>query len=179
MCFSLIGCSDGDSSNSSIASSATNTSSPTDGNSGSGNPPPMQDPNSPPCSQLYDDRVCEVIRLTNEERANEGLAALGVDVNCSNLAEAHSEDMAANGFFSHTSPTYGTFNVRADRFNLGGFSGENIAAGTRLTPEQVVENWMNSPGHRANILNRNYNRIGVGIGLEERTFFYTQCFTRR
>ena len=104
----------------------------------------------------------EVVRLVNAERAKYGLAALAEDESLSALARRKSQDMRDNGYFDHNSPTYGSPFQMMKSF---GFSyraaGENIAMGYR-TPAAVVDAWMNSPGHRANILNASYTRIGVG-----------------
>ena len=90
------------------------------------------------------------------------------------VAKAKSQDMANLGYFSHTSPTYGS---PFDQMRAAGIqyraAGENIAQGQR-TPEQVVNAWMNSPGHRANILNANYTHIGVGF--VENGYYWTQQF---
>lgn len=104
----------------------------------------------------------KVVDLTNQERAKNGLPALKVDVTLSKMAHEKSRDMSANGYFSHTSPTYGSpFDMMKKYGITYRYAGENIAMGQR-TPEEVVNAWMNSEGHRKNILNPNYNYIGVG-----------------
>ncbi|MEH7503901.1 CAP domain-containing protein [Neobacillus drentensis] len=104
----------------------------------------------------------KVVDLTNQERAKNGLAALKVDVTLSKMAHEKSRDMSANGYFSHTSPTYGSpFDMMKKYGITYRYAGENIAMGQR-TPEEVVKAWMNSEGHRKNILSPNYNYIGVG-----------------
>ncbi|MGP4040060.1 CAP domain-containing protein [Gracilibacillus sp. D59] len=104
----------------------------------------------------------QVVALTNQERQKHGLPALEIDAELSKVARQKSEDMAANGYFSHNSPTYGS---PFDMIQQAGISyrtaGENIAKGQR-SPEEVVNAWMNSEGHRANILNENFTHIGVG-----------------
>ncbi|WP_208589523.1 CAP domain-containing protein [Gracilibacillus suaedae] len=104
----------------------------------------------------------EVVALTNEERQKQGLPALEIDAELSKVAKQKSEDMATNGYFSHNSPTYGS---PFDMIQQAGIdyrtAGENIAKGQQ-TPEEVVNAWMNSEGHRANILNENFTHIGVG-----------------
>ena len=104
----------------------------------------------------------QVIDLTNQERAQQGLPALKENWQLSRVARYKSRDMAAKGYFSHNSPTYGSpFNMMRD-FNVSyRRAAENIAAG-QSTPEQVVNGWMNSPGHRKNILDPNLKQIGVG-----------------
>ena len=104
----------------------------------------------------------EVVRLVNAERAKYGLAALTLDETLCGYARVKSQDMHDQGYFSHTSPTYGS---PFDMMRAFGVSyrtaGENIAMGY-ATPAAVVEAWMNSAGHRANILSANFTSIGVG-----------------
>ena len=104
----------------------------------------------------------EVVRLVNEERAKYGLGALKEDWELSRVARYKSQDMKDKKYFSHTSPTYGSPFEMMKAFGLSySYAGENIAMGQR-TPKEVVNAWMNSPGHRANILNASYKKIGVG-----------------
>ena len=104
----------------------------------------------------------EVIRLVNEIRVANGLKPLAANWELSRIARYKSEDMSDNRYFSHTSPTYGTPFQMIKAFGLSYRSaGENIAYGYR-TPAAVVDGWMNSSGHRANILNASYTQIGVG-----------------
>lgn len=104
----------------------------------------------------------KVVDLTNQERAKNGLPALKVDLTLSKMAHEKSRDMSANGYFSHTSPTYGSpFDMMKKYGITYRYAGENIAKGQR-TPEEVVKAWMNSEGHRKNILSPNFNYIGVG-----------------
>ena len=104
----------------------------------------------------------EVIRLVNEIRTENGLNTLTANWELSRVARYKSEDMSSNKYFSHTSPTYGTPFRMMQSFGLSYRSaGENIAYGQR-TPTAVVNAWMNSSGHRANILNESYTQIGVG-----------------
>lgn len=104
----------------------------------------------------------QVIDLTNQERAKNGLPALKANWQLSRVARYKSRDMANNNYFSHNSPTYGSpFDMMRD-FNVSyRRAAENIAAGQQ-TPAEVVDGWMNSPGHRKNILDPNLNQIGVG-----------------
>ena len=104
----------------------------------------------------------EVVRLVNEIRKEQGLTQLSVNWELSRVARYKSQDMHDLGYFSHTSPTYGSPFEMMKAFGITYRSaGENIAYGYR-TPQAVVEAWMNSPGHRANILNRSFTQIGVG-----------------
>ena len=104
----------------------------------------------------------EVIRLVNVERAKNGLKPLTENWELSRVARYKSQDMVDNRYFSHTSPTYGSPFQMIRAFGLSfRTAGENIAYGQR-TPQVVVNAWMNSSGHRANILNASYTQIGVG-----------------
>ncbi|WP_332650146.1 CAP domain-containing protein [Lysinibacillus sp. 54212] len=104
----------------------------------------------------------KVVELTNQERQKAGLAPLSADTPLMNAAREKSQNMKDYNYFSHTSPNLGS---PFDRLNALGISyrsaGENIAKG-QSTPEEVVKAWMNSQGHRANILNDQYTHIGVG-----------------
>ena len=116
----------------------------------------------------------EVIRLVNVQRAQNGLAPLTENWELSRVARYKSEDMAGSRYFSHTSPTYGTPFQMMRSFGLSYRSaGENIAYGQR-TPAAVVSAWMNSSGHRANILSSSYTQIGVGY--YESGNYWTQMF---
>lgn len=104
----------------------------------------------------------QVIQLTNQERAKNGLKPLLADWELSRVARYKSADMRDKNYFQHDSPTYGSPFDMMKSFGINYRSaGENIAAGQR-TPQEVVQAWMNSPGHRANILNSSYTHIGVG-----------------
>jgi uncharacterized protein YkwD len=108
-----------------------------------------------------------VIALINQERSAEGLPALSSQSQLTSAARIHSADMACNGFFSHTSPTTGSpFDRIADQGYSFSTAGENIAAGYS-SPASTVETWMNSSGHRANILNANYIHVGSGYAYWE------------
>lgn len=116
----------------------------------------------------------EVIRLVNEIRAENGLNALAYDWELSRVARYKSQDMKDNKYFSHTSPVYGTPFQMIKNFGLSFRSaGENIAKGYS-TPQAVVNGWMNSSGHRANILNTSYTHIGVGYVSSGN--YWTQMF---
>ena len=119
----------------------------------------------------------EVIRLVNVERAKAGLPALKEDWQLSRMAEHKSMDMQQHNYFSHTSPTYGSpFNMMKSYGITYRSAGENIAKGQR-TPQEVVTAWMNSAGHRANILNKNFTYIGVGYVANGN--YWTQEFIQK
>jgi uncharacterized YkwD family protein len=104
----------------------------------------------------------EVVTLTNNERSKHGLQPLKVDLKVSEVARLKSSDMKKNDYFSHTSPTYGSPFDMMKQFNVQyRAAGENIAMGQR-SPQEVVNAWMNSEGHRKNILSSNFTHIGVG-----------------
>ncbi|WP_264739306.1 CAP domain-containing protein [Cytobacillus firmus] len=116
----------------------------------------------------------KVIELTNAERQKNGLNALKSDNPLSNVAQAKSNDMQQKNYFSHTSPTYGSpFDMMRDFGVNYSSAGENIAMGQQ-TPEQVVQAWMESEGHRKNILNGTFTHIGVGY--TENGSYWTQMF---
>ena len=105
-----------------------------------------------------------VIALTNQARAANGLPALTESAALDSSAEAYSLSMATLNFFSHTGLDGSTFSARNEAAGYTGWTwmGENIAAG-QPTADDVFQAWMNSPGHRANILNPRYLRVGIGV----------------
>ncbi len=116
----------------------------------------------------------EVIRLVNEIRAENGLQPLTANWELSRVARYKSQDMLDKGYFAHNSPTYGTPFQMIKAFGLSfRTAGENIAKGY-ATPQAVVNGWMNSSGHRANILNSSYKQIGVGYVAKGN--YWTQMF---
>ena len=116
----------------------------------------------------------EVIRLVNEIRRQNGLKPLTANWELSRVARYKSQDMLDNRYFSHTSPTYGSPFQMITAFGLSyRTAGENIAKGYP-TPQAVVNGWMNSSGHRANILNASYKQIGVGYVSKGN--YWTQMF---
>ncbi|MEI6775550.1 MAG: CAP domain-containing protein [Chloroflexales bacterium] len=106
----------------------------------------------------------QVLALVNSERATAGCAALTMNDKLIAAAQGQSQDMAVQNFFSHTNPDPNRATL-SQRVNAVGYTwssiGENIAAGQN-TPADVMTSWMNSPGHKANILNCAYTEIGVG-----------------
>ena len=131
----------------------------------------LQLPGSDSTASAYE---AEVIRLVNKVRVENGLRPLAANWELSRVARFKSRDMRDNHYFSHTSPTYGSpFQMMRD-FGLSfRTAGENIAYGQR-TPQAVVDAWMNSSGHRANILNASYTQIGVGYVAQGN--YWTQMF---
>lgn len=118
-----------------------------------------------------------VIELTNQHRRDAGLSDLQADSELSAVARKKSVDMNQNNYFSHTSPTYGSpFDMMRDHGIQYNAAGENIAQGQQ-TADQAVQGWMNSQGHRENILNGNFTHIGVGY--DESANHWTQMFISR
>jgi uncharacterized YkwD family protein len=116
----------------------------------------------------------QVAQLVNEARAENGLSPLTLSGELSDIARLKSQDMHDNNYFDHTSPTYGDPFEMLTSFGVSyRAAGENIAVGY-ATPEAVVDAWMNSPGHRANILNASYTQIGVGYVADGN--YWTQEF---
>jgi uncharacterized protein YkwD len=122
---------------------------------------------------------CEVLKLVNQERNNQGLASLGLLSNCITAAKAHANDMAINNYFSHDGISE-SWSQRMQRFGLSGsYIGENIAYG-QSSPTQVMSSWMNSSGHKANILNSQFNSMGVGLAENtDGAKVWVQCFSGR
>ena len=139
-------------------------------------PAPVENNNAGSSSNLtYEQKVVE---LVNVERQKAGLPALKMDASISNVARAKSKDMAVNNYFAHQSPTYGSAGDMLRQYGISWHAwGENIAAG-QSTPEIVVNAWMNSSGHRANILSSNFSKIGVGyVTSSSGRPYWTQIFT--
>ncbi|MFC3041244.1 CAP domain-containing protein [Virgibacillus xinjiangensis] len=125
-------------------------------------PASEQQEQTPTASQELNQFEQEVVELTNQERAKQGLSPLKIDTELSKVAREKSRDMATSNYFAHNSPNYGSPFDMMKSFGIEyRTAGENIAKGQR-TPEEVVNGWMNSEGHRANILNADYTHIGVG-----------------
>ena len=104
----------------------------------------------------------EVFNLINEQRTKNGLSALKIDSKVQNVARIKAKDMVNNNYFSHTSPTYGSPFDMLNSFKVSyKTAGENIAGNS--SNSAAVTAWMNSSGHKANILNSSFNYTGVGV----------------
>ena len=138
------------------------------------------EPAKQPSAGVVASYPAEVVRLTNVQRAANGCPALRIDERLVAAARAHSADMVGQHFFSHTGSDGSNFVARevAAGYPRKGASAENIAWGYR-TPKAVVDGWMNSPGHRANILNCGSLAVGVGIAYTSGGApYWTQDFGR-
>ncbi|WP_329386324.1 CAP domain-containing protein [Streptomyces sp. NBC_01351] len=150
-------------------------------------PPPLPQPTKPPVvtrppapappktsAPPASGAAAAVLSLVNQERAAAGCPALTLNAKLTKAAQDHSADMAAHGNMSHTGSDGSDAGQRITRAGYAWSSyGENVAYGYS-TPEKVMEGWMNSPGHRQNILNCSFKEIG--IGLAQPNHYWTQNF---
>lgn len=120
--------------------------------------------------------ISQIVTLVNAERAKNGLSALTYDSTLQSAAQVRAQEIVSS--FSHTRPDGTYYSSVLKEFGVSyRRSGENIAWGQK-TPEEVVTAWMNSSGHRANILNAGYNKIGVGCNISASgTIYWSQLFT--
>ncbi|KQX93778.1 MULTISPECIES: CAP domain-containing protein [Streptomyces] len=147
--------------------------------------PATKAPTAPKTSSASPSRTAEapagtsaqaaVIALVNQERAKAGCSPVTARASLTALAQAFSEDMAARGFFDHTDPDGATPWDRAAKAGVEGLGGENIARG-QADAQAVMDAWMNSDGHRANILNCDYTTLGVGVHMGSGGPWWTQDF---
>jgi uncharacterized protein YkwD len=127
-------------------------------------------PPPPPPSQVQ-----MVFALVNQARTQAGCKALADDPRLDMAAQQHSDDMSSRDYFSHTTPEGVTFDKRELAAGYPNPGGENIAQG-QTSAQQVMTAWMNSSGHRANILNCSF--VAIGIGLNTNRWYWTQDFGR-
>lgn len=139
-------------------------------------PAPTEQTTAPSPSGSYEKQVVD---LVNQERQKAGLAPLKENAALSNVAETKAKDLRDNNYFSHTSPVYGSPFDMMKQFGIKyTAAGENIAKGQR-DPQTVMNGWMNSEGHRANILNSNFTEIGVGYVTDSNgNTYWVQMFIR-
>ena len=137
-------------------------------------PEAPSEPEQPEASDGVHAYERQVVDLVNVQRARYGLQPVSLDAELCRFARVKSQDMHDNHYFDHNSPTYGTPFQMMKAFGLSyRTAGENIARGY-ATPQAVVNGWMNSSGHRANILNASYTQIGVGYVAKGN--YWTQLF---
>lgn len=132
--------------------------------------PPSKSP-SPPGNSAE----AQVLNLVNQERARAGCQPVRADSQLASLARDYSADMAARGFFDHTDPDGNSPWDRAKARGIDNMGGENIARG-QASAESVMKAWMDSPGHRANILNCDFKTLGVGAHFAQGGPWWTQAF---
>lgn len=136
-------------------------------------PAPTIPSNPSPSSGLTSDEA-KMVNLVNQARTEQGVKPLSVNSQLVTLARRKSQDMVAKKYFSHTSPTYGSpFDMMKNAGVKYSTAGENIAGAA--TTESAHQSLMNSPGHRANILNSGFNQIGIGIASGSQ---YGKMFTQ-
>lgn len=143
-------------------------------------PEATEKPQTPPQSSELSAMEQEVLRLVNQQRAANGLSALAWAEDVAAVARAHSRDMIANNYFSHMDKNG---NSPFDRLRNAGITyrtaAENIAYGQK-SAQEVMNSWMNSAGHRANILNSSVKEIGIGAARSANgTIYWTQMFVAR
>jgi uncharacterized protein YkwD len=125
----------------------------------------------------------QILRFTNEARRKNSLAIVDWDEDLRSVARAHSDDMLRRNFFSHenfgkrVAPVIGSSTSRAGE-NIFGGSGQDCSD-TRLMARNIVDGWMTSPGHRANILNQEYTHMGAGVSVLGKEVRATQVFTAK
>lgn len=136
-------------------------------------------PSSPGAGESLSGYAQQVVNLVNKERATAGLSPLSANTNLAAVATKKAEDMRDKNYFSHTSPTYGSPFDMMSQFGIKyTAAGENIAKGQR-TPESVMSAWMNSAGHRENIMSAKYNQIGVGYVTDSKgNTYWVQMFIK-
>ena len=138
--------------------------------------PEISEKPSEPSDNEYELKVFELINI---ERRKAGLAEFSLSTPLCNVARMHSLDMYNRNFFSHTNPDGQSPSDRIKEYGISyRYMAENIAAG-QSSPEDVVNTWMNSEGHRANILNPDLKQIGIGYYKSGSNYihYWTQCFT--
>lgn len=139
--------------------------------------PPTQPPSGTEGQGFDQQRMEQVVELTNQERRKNGLPDLKWDPSLSKMAQVKANDMEQNNYFSHDSPTHGSPFDQMEKMDIDySAAGENIAVG-QDSPQQVVNDWMNSEGHRKNILNPEYTHIGIGFTDNED--FWAQEFIKK
>ncbi|MFJ9716231.1 CAP domain-containing protein [Streptomyces sp. NPDC101213] len=136
---------------------------------------PSRSSSSPVAVSAEIQAAAEVLKLVNEERSKAGCSPVSANSSLAGLAQRFSEDMAARGYFDHTDPDGATPWDRAGKAGVSDLGGENIARG-QADAAAVMEAWMNSPGHRANILNCDFTTLGVGVHLGSGGPWWTQDF---
>jgi uncharacterized protein YkwD len=164
------------SSSSSSSAPSPPSSTPADSSSRPAPPPETSQPTQTPKQQAGSPdpaKAAEVVDLVNQFRESAGCDPLKVDSRLTDAAQKHSTDMAQNNYFNHTSQDGRTFDQRIRAAGYQSPSAENIAKG-QTSAQQVMQSWMQSDGHRRNILNCRYSAIGVAV--DKQGWLWTQDF---
>jgi uncharacterized protein YkwD len=143
----------------------------------------------PPPGVKYLEKVEDLVfEMTNQRRRSQGLAPLSKDAELRNVARAYSNDMLVRRFFDHTTPDGVSFHERisAHYRHWVSFTGENIwsawgykTSNTQNLAKEMVDDWLSSPGHRANMLDPDFTHLGVGVSVRNGTILATQEFVGR
>lgn len=152
---------------------STSTTTPAPSTSKTTSKPPTSAKSTPPASAPDSSASGQILALVNRQRADNGCGALTLNGSLNNAAENFAEDMSEKNYFSHVSPDGTTFDQRIKAAGYPSPAAENIAKGS-TTPAQTMDMWMNSAGHRANILNCSYKKLGVG--LDTSGWYWVQDF---
>ncbi|MDV9173086.1 CAP domain-containing protein [Streptomyces sp. W16] len=138
-------------------------------------PTPTQSADTPVTVSAEATAEAEVLKLVNEQRAIAGCSPVAANSSLTTLAENFSQQMATEDFFDHTDPSGATPWDRAEKLGITNLGGENIARG-QADAAAVMDAWMNSPGHKANILNCDFKTLGVGVHFGTGGPWWTQDF---
>ncbi len=131
---------------------------------------------TPPSGNVNVDMATQILNLVNAERKKAGVPLLTLSTDVSSVAQVKAADMAKNGYFDHNSPTYGSPFSMLTSFGVSYRSaGENIAKGQQ-SASAVMKAWMNSSGHKANILSKNFTQLGVGYSANNGSPVWVQMF---
>jgi uncharacterized protein YkwD len=136
-------------------------------------PPATEPPAPPPPAARNSSQQDQVVALVNTARQETGCGPVTANASLTNAAQAHATDMSNRGYFEHTTPDGVTFDQRIRNAGYPSPGAENIARGS-TTAEAVMELWMNSSGHRQNILNCDLTTLGVGLDVDG--FYWVQDF---
>ena len=139
--------------------------------------PSKPEPTTPPTNNSGSNQgyAEEVLRLVNIERSKAGLSSLTTNATLKAAADKRAQETKTS--FSHTRPNGSKFSTVLQEYGISyRTAGENIAYGQR-SPQEVVNGWMNSPGHRANILNSSFGKIGIGVYQSGGVIYWSQLFT--
>lgn len=122
-----------------------------------------------PSSGTRDEARAAVLCLVNQHRAEASLPPLTDDPTLQDAAQSHAQDMGDRDFYAHQNPDGTEPDQRIRRAGFAGSAtGENIhwGVGVNASPARIVDDWMDSPGHRANILRASFTRVGTGVGYD-------------